>query len=279
MIVVKLSGGLGNQMFQYVFGQYISKKYNSKVEYNIDFYDDQDDRLDFRNYELNKFNMDIPIAKNSSLSIYNRKTKLEKIFFLISNFLFNTKDSFFVIVESRYKLLSFFSLLFANKYFVGYWQDKYFLESFDKEISKWFTLKHQYPEKKVQNLAHNKNSVSIGVRRGDYVDLNATCDIDYYRRAIKFISQNVEQPFFLIFSDDIVWCKENLDLKSYCHKYIEPNIDVPFADMELISKCKHNIISNSTYGWWGAYLNKNKNKIILSPKGWGLSKQIDCVEL
>jgi hypothetical protein len=279
MIVVKLSGGLGNQMFQYVFGQYISKKYNSKVEYNIDFYDDQDGGLDIRSYELNKFNIDVPIAKNSFPSIYNKKNKLGKISLLISNFLFNTKDRFFVIVESRYKLLGFFSLLFSNRYFVGYWQDKYFLESFDKEIPKWFILKPQYSEQKEENLANNKNSVSIGVRRGDYVELNATCDIDYYRRAIRFISQKVEQPFFLIFSDDIVWCKENLDLNSYCHKYIDTNIDVPFADMELMSKCKHNIISNSTFGWWGAYLNRNKNKIVISPKGWGLSTQIDCVEL
>lgn len=279
MIVIKLSGGLGNQMFQYIFGQYISKKYNSKVEYNIDFYDDQDGRLDFRNYELHKFNIDVPIAKNSFLSIYNKKNKFEKISFLISNFLLNRKDSFFVIVESRYKLLNFFSLLFSNRYFVGYWQDKYFLEYFDKEIPKWFILKHQYSERKVESLEHNKNSVSIGVRRGDYVGLNATCEIDYYRRAVRFISQKVEQPFFLIFSDDIAWCKENLDLNNYCHRFIDANIEVPFANMELMSKCKHNIISNSTYDWWGVYLNKNKNKIIISPKGWGLSKQIDCVEL
>ena len=278
MIVVKLSGGLGNQMFQYVFGQYISKKYNSKVEYNIDFYDNQDGRLDFRNYELNKFNIDVPIAKNSSLNIYNRKSKVKKISFLISNFLFNAEDSFFVIIESRYKLLSFFSLLFSNRYFVGYWQDKYFLESFEKEIPKWFMLKSQYSEKKEEYLEHNKNSVSIGVRRGDYVDLNATCDIDYYRRAIKFISQNVEQPFFLIFSDDIEWCKENIEIANE-HFFVEANQDTPFENMELMSLCKHNIISNSTYDWWGAYLNRNKNKIIISPKGWGLSKQINCVEL
>ncbi len=279
MIVVKLAGGLGNQMFQYVFGQYISKTYNSKVEYNIDFYDNQDGELDVRNYELNKFKIDVPIAINSFLSSYNKKTKLKKILFLISNFLFNRKDSFFIITEPKYKLLSFFSLLFRNRYFVGYWQDKYFLEFFDKEIPKWFRLKHQYSERKEESLAQNKNSVSLGVRRGDYVKLNATCDIDYYRRAIRFISQKVEQPFFLIFSDDIAWCKENLDLSNYCHRYIDANIDVPFANMELMSKCKHNIISNSTYDWWGAYLNRNKNKIIISPKGWGLAKHIDCIEL
>jgi len=279
MIVVKLSGGLGNQMFQYVFGQYISKKYNSKVEYNIDFYDNQDGRLDFRNYELDKFNIDVPIAKNSSLNSYNRKSKLKKISFLISNFLFNTEDRFFVILESRYKLLSFFSLLFSNRYFVGYWQDKYFLESFEKQIPNWFMLKPQYSERKEECLEHNKNSISIGVRRGDYVELNATCDIDYYRKAIRFISEKVEQPFFLIFSDDIAWCKENFDLNNYFHRYIDTNIDIPFADMERMSQCEHNIISNSTYGWWGAYLNRNKNKIIISPKGWGLSKQINCIEL
>ena len=161
MIVVKLSGGLGNQMFQYVFGQYLSKKYNSKVEYNIDFYDNQDDRLDFRNYELDKFNIDVPISKNPFINSYNQKSKFKKISFLIYNFVFNTEDSFFVILESRYKLFSFFSLLFKNRYFVGYWQNKYFLESFEKQIPNWFMLKPQYLERKEERLEHIKNSISI----------------------------------------------------------------------------------------------------------------------
>jgi len=281
MIVINVSGGLGNQMFQYVFGQYISKKYNSKVEYNIDFYDsqDQDGILDVRNYELNKFNIDVPISKSLFLKTYNRKTKLKKLTFLMSTLILNLSDFYFIVFESRYKLLSFFSLLSINKYFVGSWQDKCFLEAFDKELPEWFSLKPQYSKRKKENLMDNKNSVSIGVRRGDYVKLNATCDIDYYIRAIRFISQKVESPFFLIFSDDIAWCKENLDLKDYSHKFIDSNVYIPFENMELMSECKHNIISNSTYDWWGAYLNRNKNQIIISPKGWRLSKHIDCVEL
>ena len=92
MIVVKLSGGLGNQMFQYVFGQYLVEKFNSKVEYDIDFYGDQDPKLDFRNYELYKFDIDIPITKNQFIKAYNRKSKLGKVLLLVAS-LFSYKKA------------------------------------------------------------------------------------------------------------------------------------------------------------------------------------------
>jgi len=279
MIIVKLSGGLGNQMFQYVFGQYLGEKFNAKVEYNIDFYANQDPRLDFRNYELYKFDIDVPISTNQFVKAYNRKNKLGKILLLISSFFSYKNDTFLVIREPESLLMTVLSYLFSNKYYVGYWQNVKFFLYLENKILEWFVLKEQYLDNNLDQLVDNKSFVSIGVRRGDYTTLGVSCDLYYYQMAIKLVAKKVKNPNFLIFSDDIEWCKSNLKLDGFSHTYVLANTFNPFVDLKLMSMCHHNIISNSTFGWWAAYLNRNKEKIIISPKEWRLSAQISCTKL
>lgn len=131
----------------------------------------------------------------------------------------------------------------------------------------------------------NSNSVSLHIRRGDYVALSkskkghALCPISYYKKAIENIAQKIHNPRFFIFSDDIQWVKENLAIK-YNAEYIDFNRDYPERDIILMKHCKHNIIANSSFSWWGAWLNENPNKIVIAPKRWmnNLESSDDLIE-
>ena len=160
----------------------------------------------------------------------------------------------------------------SNRYYFGYWQTKrYFSIAQQKrpivfELSKTCSnlLKNQHHFDQIQKT----NSISLQVRRGDFLGENEwICDLDYYERAISVINNKIENPKFFIFSDDIEWCKKELKF-NVDMTFIEPNINLPFEDMLLMSSCKHNIIVNSTYGWWGTTLNLNKEKICISPLKW-----------
>ena len=149
-------------------------------------------------------------------------------------------------------------------YLIGYFQsEKYFLHNRDSILELFEPTKTDidYINKKYYDLLKTKNC-SVHIRRGDYVkiqDHHVLCTLDYYKDAVKTIG---EDSNFIIFSVDIQWCKENLHFKN-CH-YIE---------MYLMSMCNNNIIANSTFSWWGAWLNQNKDKKVIAPKKWfGQSK-------
>jgi len=135
----------------------------------------------------------------------------------------------------------------------------------------------QFLEKSKQ--IKNKNSVAIHVRRGDYISnpiVNqqfGICSAEYYENAIRDILLKVEMPEFFVFSDDISWCKDNLNVKDINIQYITGFKD--YEDLILISQCKHQIISNSTFGWWGAWLNQNPFKIVIAPKIWYIDPTLD----
>ena len=128
-------------------------------------------------------------------------------------------------------------------------------------------------------------SVCIHIRRGDYVEdiitnqFHGVCNLDYYYRSIEYIASKIKNPYFFVFSDDPLWVKQNLILKYPCD-YIDQNFGKKdYEDMRVISKCKHNIIANSSFSWWGAWLNINPNKIVIAPKNWFKSKAINTKDL
>jgi len=273
MKIVKISGGLGNQMLQYVYGEYLSKKYKEKIYYDIEWYKNQKKNLYLRNFELFKFDIDIKIVKGKKhLLKYN---KIEKFIYLLKGLLFFDKNTFVLVYDSRNTLFSsllskFSSLLlkiFRNSYHIGNWLDFKYYEYVSKKIKFKLNDNDHLINKKIKNKILHTNAVSIGVRRGDYVKLGVACDINYYKKAINLINMKADNATYYIFSDDIEWCKKNI-LITTKHFFVKQNKDTPFENMELMSLCRHNIISNSTYDWWGAMLNKTKQKIVISPKLW-----------
>lgn len=163
-----------------------------------------------------------------------------------------------------------------DSYLRGYWQsEKYFHET-APAIRRDFTFKNPLIKENAELAAQMRqvNAVSLHVRRGDYVKNPKTaathglCSLDYYQAAIRYISDRVEQPFFFIFSDDIIWVKKHLEINFPC-RYVNHNQGAEsYNDMHLMSLCKHYIIANSSFSWWGAWLNSHKDKIVVAPQRW-----------
>lgn len=119
-----------------------------------------------------------------------------------------------------------------------------------------------------------ENSVSVHIRRGDYVTKSrynktyAHCTVKYYENAVDYIAKKFPNPHIYIFSDDTDWIKENIKFP-YETEYVTHNIGQnSFEDIRLMSNCKHNVIANSTFSWWGAWLNQNSEKIVVCPDVW-----------
>jgi hypothetical protein len=138
---------------------------------------------------------------------------------------------------------------------------------------------------KIAEQISRVNSVSLHVRRGDYVAnlkvaaIHGLCSKEYYASAIKFISKKVERPHFFVFSDDINWVENNFKINYPC-TYINQNFsNESYNDLRLMSLCQHNIIANSSFSWWGAWLNCNSEKIVIAPKKWFANSDKRCDDL
>jgi hypothetical protein len=259
MIIVKLMGGMGNQMFQYAMAKSLS------VKYNIPFFMDRNyiDNYDWRNYDLDLFNVEENFIQGSVEVINVEEKGLDLCF---SEQIYNIFDN---------KLL-----LDKNIYLNGYFQNIGYTDPIYDTLKKQFTLKKPISSERSLELLNDiksSNSVMLNVRRTDFVNnaFHGTMDVDYYSKAISIINQKVENPKYFIFSDDIEWCKENLS-----------NIDNSFIVdhsykgdrfgeyLELMKSCKHHIIPNSSFAWWSAYLSENKDKVVIAPKRWLLNEDL-----
>ena len=172
-------------------------------------------------------------------------------------------------------------------YLEGYWQsEKYFADT-EAIIRQEFTVKIPQAgiNKELAKQITSCESVSLHIRRGDYVSnlrtnqIHGTCDQDYFVRCVNCLTQKVKNPYFFIFSDDPEWAHNNLKL-SYPTTIVDHNkADKNYEDLRLMSQCKHHIISNSTFSWWGAWLSQNPEKIVFAPKRWMKSDVYDPKDL
>lgn len=273
MIISKIKGGLGNQMFQYAVAKSIAKHNNTEFKLDISFYPKQS----LRNYELNLFNIEENIATNKESNMLGGK---EGFLFKVKKKLgFNNKKPKTYCKEDEVKPV-FNESLFecSDKYLDGYWADEKYFKNIRTDIINDFTPKNDISAD-AQNYLKDiseTNSISLHVRRGDYVQnshtnsFHGTCSIQYYIKAIEYIKEKIEKPTFFIFSDDIVWCKENFDFLD--NKVFVDKTHTSIDDLTLMKKCKHNIVANSTFSWWGAWLNENESKIVIAPQVWLISQ-------
>lgn len=281
MIIVKLWGGIGNQLFQYSFGKYLSKYLNTEVKYDIQTIQ-KAKNFTKRSLGILDFNIHIEIASkedNGKLKYFSKGifARIERKLSQKLPFLFKT---YFVESELHSRIDK--SNIKDNCYYDGYWQSYHYLNQIESIISTEIILR--YPlSKNCQSLISaikNTESISIHIRRGDYINIKknfdrfGVCSKHYYESSIQYISKLCENPIFYIFSDDINWAKENFIGSQYCFVYG----NLPSEDMYLMSQCKHNIIANSTFSWWGAWLNNKKDKTIIAPANWYNMKQNNATE-
>lgn len=283
MIVTKLIGGVGNQMFQYAVARRLSQIHHTELKLDIYAYES----YKLRKFELDKFNISAQIATKNEIEKFIKipKNIFEKIIFnLIPSV---QKKSRFYYEEKYYHFDKHVLSLPDNVYLSGYWQsEKYFIDIEDI-IRKELTVK-QHPDQQNQDVLgkiKSVNSVGIHIRQGDFatdvstISLHGLYGIDYLQKAIKMIAEKVASPHFYVFSDDILWARNNLKIK-FPITFIDLNIGKKdYEDIRLMYSCKHNIIVNSTFGWWGAWLNNNRSKIVITPKIWYKDGPTDTYDL
>jgi len=152
----------------------------------------------------------------------------------------------------------------------GFQSEKYFMNCADS-IREDFTFRSIDPKNaSIAEQMQEQESIAIHIRRGDYVQspYHNTCSVDYYLSAMQRVEATVAKPFYYIFSDDIDWVKEQLNI-SADHEFITHNNgDDSYKDMYLMSQCRHNIIANSSFSWWGAWLNQYGKKVVIAPEDW-----------
>ena len=255
MIIIQITGGLGNQMFQYAIGKAISIHHNQVLKLDIMSYN----KFQRHNgYRLDAMNIDNKIATNNEI----------KLFKFLSKFSFITKKKRFKEKERTIYDKTVFQ--YPHIYLNGYWHNEQYFVKIKAILEKEFEPRGKISQNAQDylNLIQNTNSISIHIRRGDYLNHPnlGVLDLNYYQKAINEISIIQDNPIFYFFSDDIEWCKENFSFVN--EKIYIQNTHSEIEDLFLMKNCKHNIIANSTFSWWGAWLNKNTNKIVIAPKQW-----------
>jgi hypothetical protein len=273
MIIVKLMGGLGNQMFQYAAAKALSEHHGVPMKVDLSFINDRTAKENFtiRKYELDCFGTVIEIATKEELSIFNRKNRF--ISSMMSLLGISTPMHYY---EQAFNYNESFNELPNEILLEGYFQsEKYFIQirSLLLENFKWQSPASGVNLSFIENIK-STNSVSLHIRRGDFVEnevinsFHGLCDINYYNRAISQINNSIKNPTFFIFSDDINWAKNKFGWIPSVFFVDNNKGKESYWDMRLMSHCKHNIIANSSFSWWGAWLNNNKEKIVLAPKIW-----------
>ena len=272
MKIVKILGGLGNQMFQFAFALALKKKHPEERVL-----------LDLRcarnyhkhhGYEISSvFHTNLPTASWSEILPLAYPYPNYNCWRIGVRLLPKRKDT--IIEDLSMTLLSDITEIEQSKYYDGYWQHEEYFNGIKDEIIKAFTFPayHNKRNLELSKTIQTCNSVSIHIRRGDYLKSNMyrdICNIDYYKQAILTIEGMVHPDLYCIFSDDMEWCKQKIVPLLNKHSVLvdwNKNGD-SYNDMHLMSECKHHIIANSSFSWWGAWLNKNKDKVVITPKRW-----------
>ena len=285
MIILKIQGGLGNQMFQYAAGRNLSISLDTEIKLDITSYNNDVKR----EYELKHFSIKDIHAYESEIALW----RMPEIFHdryrkrILWYLPFSYPKHF------REKKIDFdnrFLNIHNNCYVEGYFQsEKYFLNS-ESILRKEFVKKNT-KFKNIHFLSEidsKKEAVSIHIRRGDYIsekkinNIFFVCDLNYYQNAINYINEKIKNPTYFVFSDDLDWARDNLNFLSdvVYIDYKDKSNSSSVEEIILMSKCKNHIISNSSFSWWGTWLCQKKDQINISPKKWDNTKndKSDLVE-
>jgi hypothetical protein len=287
MIIVQLQGGLGNQMFQYAAGRVLAFRKNTLLKIDLSFIKKGvlGENVDYRNYGLNKFCIIEDLISEDELIRFVRKCKF---FSKLKISWFNRKTGYKLPVpkifwQKGHKFDPEFFTLPQDSYLIGYWQNVKFFGGLEEIIKQDFMFRNLPDQANTVLLSTIKKceSVAIHIRRGDFKNLPVlgTTDREYYLRAISYLKEKINKPVLFFFSDEMKWVKENFNTinsgDSISYVDINNSTGSEAEDLRLMSNCKHNIIGNSTFGWWGAWLNSNPDKIIIAPEKLFADPEID----
>ena len=281
MIIIKLQGGLGNQMFQFALASIIAKTNKTKVLIDDNFFNDKVKTATFtpRDFELNIFSNNYNVANEKEIKRFKQLNYFNKIKRKLN---LNYPKYY---SEKRFDFNPTVLKLNEPVYLEGYFQSyKYFddQQAFVRNLFAFDSKKLDTQNKELLDKIESKNAIAIHIRRGDYVE-NATvntfhgvCSDAYYNNAITEVTTDLKEPLLVFFSDDIDWVKKEFMPLNFDKIFVNHNVNEhSWKDMYLMSRCKHNIIANSSFSWWGAWLNNNPNKIVVAPQNWFSNEEIN----
>jgi hypothetical protein len=283
MVITTLRGGLGNQMFQYAAGRALADRLQVMLKLDITKFN----RDWLRAYGLFPFSITCDLASKSELAEAHGQNSTWR-----------------VLKETPGILLEDIINASGNVLLDGYWQSSRYFSDREQLIRKEFTLKEPLSDidRAVEESILRSNAVALHVRRGDYISVRATarqhdlCGPRYFSNSVNYIAQRVDNLHLFVFSDDNEWPQSNLKFDfpttyithNYSHRHTSleslklyrfilryrkhRDIDRSYNDMHLMSLCKHFVISNSSFGWWGAWLGKLPTKIVCAPMQWHVSR-------
>lgn len=284
MIIAKLIGGLGNQMFQYATGRALAERQGVALLLDASGFD----HYDLRRYELGELAIKARVASPEELSaagvVASEPTWMERALRKAglrrpANMLREASFTYDARIESAA----------APTYLDGYWQSQRYFASIAEILRREFVLKAPLDAANVALAAEIAraagHAVSLHIRRGDYVkdahtaQYHGICSLDYYRAAVTYVAQRVGAPHFFVFSDDHEWVQANFDI-GYPTTLVQVNgADRGVCDMALMKACAHHIIANSSFSWWGAWLNPSQDKIVVAPQRWFSGASHDTTDL
>jgi hypothetical protein len=281
MVIVRLKGGLGNQLFQYATGRAIARR--RRVRLNIDL--SGLDHGTHRTYELENFNTSGAVVSVEALEAFkgfaanrvgrfldDHRPYYRKAFVRESNFTFDPN----ILQASR------------RVYLEGFWQSENYFKDIESLLRRELTVRSELTGQNLamaERIEQSSDSVSLHIRRGDYVsdpvqsEFHGTCALEYYQSAVaKLIGLGI-QPTLFVFSDDIPWAEANLHFEQPMTFINHNGAEAAYEDLRLMSLCRHQIIANSSFSWWGAWLNPCSKKVVIAPRRWFKAADMDTRDL
>lgn len=292
MIVVRLSDGLGNQMFQYAMGRKLAEELNTDLRFDTRWYDENyDGNGPDRTLTLNEFNLSLQPASTQDIrTVIGLGTVSTPAARFVSRFAPRLAGKFLNYYREildqprgnsdswphRRRYSSRLLSIEDDAYLHGYWQSPGYFESIKSQLERDFSVTGLRGQNaSVHEEIAESESVGIHVRRGDFVEYGNTLPQEYYEEAISIIESQIDNPEYYVFSNGIEWARKNLPVEEAT--YVDWNDgSTDYIDLYLLSQCRHTIMANSTFSWWGSWLHEESNDVVVTPsKWWNASEPVD----
>jgi hypothetical protein len=289
MIFVKLMGGLGNQMFQYAAARSLAHRHATRVILDATFLEGTQEGNTYRVYSLNHLKIrqkrchPAGAAGNAIRSVGPWRDRYLHILRVAG--LARPRPE--VFRERHFHFDQDFEAVPDNTYLDGYWQSEKYFKDISQVIRKEFVVRYRLTgaNKAVAERIASVDSVSVHVRRGDYVSQDATylthgvCEGEYYLESMEEMNKRVKNPHYFVFSDEPDWVEKHMNFPSRATIIRHNPPEKSYEDLRLMRLCKNHIIANSSFSWWGAWLNENAGKVVIAPKKWFRDPSHDTSDL